>query len=87
LEEVSRPRERKSAGDELTAREMDVLRLVTAGLRDQAIADRLAVSARTVRTHVSHILAKLHLTSRTQAALYAVREGLAEPHDARADGE
>jgi NarL family two-component system response regulator LiaR len=87
MQEFSRQRESKPVGEPLTAREIEVLRLVAAGLRDQAIAERLAITARTVRTHVGHILAKLHLTSRTQAALYAVREGLAEPEKARADGE
>ena len=53
----------------LTERELEVLRL---------IARELVVSEKTVKTHVSNILAKLHLTDRTQAALYAVREGLAE---------
>src|ERR671936_773399 len=57
-------------------REREVLGLVAHGLSNQAIADRLAITERTARTHVSNILAKLGLTSRTQAALLAVREGL-----------
>lgn len=61
----------------LTAREMDVLTLVARGLSNQEIADQLSLSERTVRGHVSNVLSKLHLASRTQAALYAVREGLA----------
>ena len=62
----------------LTERELEVLRLVAEGLANKAIADRLAISERTARTHVSNLLAKLGLTSRTQAALLAVREGLVE---------
>jgi DNA-binding NarL/FixJ family response regulator len=69
---------------ELTSRELDVLRLVAAGKPNKQIAAELSISERTARTHVSRILRKLRLTSRTQAALWAVREGLAdverEPH-------
>jgi two-component system, NarL family, response regulator LiaR len=61
----------------LTRREMDVLMLLAQGHRNKAIADLLAISERTVRAHITHILQKLHLTSRTQAAMYALREGLA----------
>jgi DNA-binding NarL/FixJ family response regulator len=63
---------------ELTSRELDVLRLVAAGQPNKQIAAELAISARTARTHVSRILRKLRLSSRTQAALWAVREGLVE---------
>jgi NarL family two-component system response regulator LiaR len=61
----------------LTGREVEVLRLVAQGLANQEIAEKLFVSERTVRAHVSNILGKLHLANRTQAALYAFREGLA----------
>jgi DNA-binding NarL/FixJ family response regulator len=61
---------------ELTSRELDVLRLVAAGQPNKQIAAELAISERTARTHVSRILRKLRLSSRTQAALWAVREGL-----------
>lgn len=54
-----------------------MLALVARGLSNQEIADRLIIGERTVRTHVSSILAKLHLANRTQAALYALREGIA----------
>lgn len=59
----------------LTDRELDVLNLVAQGLTNQEIADQLVISEGTVRTHVSNILSKLHLANRTQAALYALREG------------
>src|SRR4051812_19785901 len=63
---------------ELTSRELDVLRLVAAGKPNKQIAADLMISERTARTHVSRILRKLRLTSRTQAALWAVREGVAD---------
>ena len=65
----------------LTEREVEVLRLVAQGHSNREISDRLTISEATVRTHVSNILAKLNLCSRTQAALYALREGLASLHD------
>jgi NarL family two-component system response regulator LiaR len=61
----------------LTEREMDVLRLVAQGLSNQEIAEVLVISVGTVRTHVSNILSKLHLANRTQAAIYALRQGIA----------
>jgi DNA-binding NarL/FixJ family response regulator len=64
--------------EELTARELEVLRLVGAGRANKEIAAELQISERTARTHVSNILGKLGLSSRTQAALWAVREGLVE---------
>jgi len=63
---------------ELTSRELDVLLHVAAGEPNKQIAAELAISERTARTHVSRILRKLHLSSRTQAALWAVREGVTE---------
>jgi DNA-binding NarL/FixJ family response regulator len=65
----------------LTAREREILTLVAQGHSNRDIADRLSISERTARTHVSNVLAKLHVPSRTQAALLAVREGLAAPQD------
>jgi DNA-binding NarL/FixJ family response regulator len=62
--------------DELTGREVEVLRLIGAGKANKEIAVELSISERTARTHVSNILSKLSLSSRTQAALWAVREGL-----------
>ena len=61
----------------LTRREVEILQLVAQGLTNDEIAEKLVVSERTVRTHVSNILAKLQLANRTQAALYALKEGLA----------
>jgi DNA-binding NarL/FixJ family response regulator len=63
----------------LTAREREILTLVAAGMSNKEIAGELVISERTARTHVSNVLGKLNLTSRTQAALVAVREGLVEP--------
>jgi DNA-binding NarL/FixJ family response regulator len=60
----------------LTARERTVLALVARGLSNRQIAAELYISDRTARTHVSHVLTKLQLSSRTQAALVAIREGL-----------
>jgi NarL family two-component system response regulator LiaR len=85
LQEIARPAELQPVPEALTGREMTVLRLIAQGLTNQEIADRIAVSEPTVRTHVSRILGKLHLASRTQAALYAVREGLTDPDEASAE--
>jgi DNA-binding NarL/FixJ family response regulator len=60
----------------LTTREVQVLRLVGAGKANKEIADELSITERTARTHVSNILGKLGLPSRTQAALWAIHEGL-----------
>jgi DNA-binding NarL/FixJ family response regulator len=64
---------------ELSERELEILRLIADGHANKEIARRLVISERTARTHVSNILRKLGLSSRTQAALLAVREGLAGP--------
>jgi DNA-binding NarL/FixJ family response regulator len=68
-----------SASAALTERELEVLRLLARGLSNKLIARELVVSEKTVKTHVSSILAKLGVRDRTQAALLAVREGIAEP--------
>jgi len=65
------------AGEPLSARENDVLLELADGLTNDEIADRLCISPATVRTHVSHILGKLGLRRRIQAALYAFRHGIA----------
>ena len=69
-------REPRRAGEDLTPREREVLMLVAEGASNRQIAETLVVSERTARTHVSAILGKLGLVSRTQAALWAVKEGL-----------
>jgi NarL family two-component system response regulator LiaR len=63
--------------DPLTDREMDVLKLIASGYTNLEIADQLVISEGTIRKHVSRILDKLHLANRTQAAIYALRQGLA----------
>ncbi|MEM7353570.1 MAG: response regulator transcription factor [Acidobacteriota bacterium] len=63
----------------LTERETEVLILLAGGLSNREIAAELTISERTVRAHVGNVLAKLDLSNRTQAALYAVREGLVTP--------
>jgi NarL family two-component system response regulator LiaR len=69
----------KPEGQELTDRELDVLRQLAQGDGDREIAEKLVISERTVHFHVGNILSKLHLANRTQAALYAIRKGLAKP--------
>jgi NarL family two-component system response regulator LiaR len=62
----------------LTEREAEVLRLVARGYSNREMASILQISDSTLKTHVKHVLAKLNLASRTQAALYALRIGLAD---------
>ncbi|WP_088069718.1 response regulator transcription factor [Gottfriedia luciferensis] len=64
--------------DDLTAREQEVLHLMTEGKSNQEIADALFVSLKTVKTHVSNILTKLEVVDRTQAVIYAFRHGIVE---------
>ena len=81
LKELTLTSEQPPSPDPLTEREVDVLKLIARGLSNQEIAETLVVSIATVYTHVSKILDKLHLASRTQAALYALREGLASLYE------
>ncbi|RIK41826.1 MAG: DNA-binding response regulator [Chloroflexi bacterium] len=76
IRELNRPTTLPPVDEPLTDREVEVLIFLARGLANQDIADRLVISERTVRTHVSNILSKLHLANRTQAALYALKEGL-----------
>jgi DNA-binding NarL/FixJ family response regulator len=62
----------------LTPRELEILRLVGEGKANKEIATELSINERTARSHVSNILGKLGLSSRTQAALWAVREGVVD---------
>jgi DNA-binding CsgD family transcriptional regulator len=72
------PRDEHAAGKAfgLTPRELEVVRLIVAGHRDQEIADILFLSRRTVQTHVTHIFAKLGANTRAEVAAYAIRNGL-----------
>lgn len=73
------PEERAVADSEssLTRREREVLELIADGYNNHEIAEKLVISEKTVKTHVSNILSKLHLEDRTQAAIYALRHGMA----------
>jgi NarL family two-component system response regulator LiaR len=77
IQEMSQPSDLPPSAEPLTEREVEVIRLVAQGLSNEEIGERLFIVRRTVRTHVSNILGKLHLANRTQAALYALREGIA----------
>lgn len=66
----------QTENEPLTKRELEVLRLIAHGMNNRAIAEALVITEKTVKTHVTHILSKLDLEDRTQAALYAVRNGL-----------
>lgn len=81
LQELAGPQRGPKTPDPLTEREVEVLRLIARGMSNQGIARTMIITDATVKTHVSTILSKLHLASRTQAALYALREGLATLDD------
>jgi len=76
LNELNKPAQHETKQvDELTDRELEVLSFIAKGLSNQEIAEKLVISRATVHSHVSKILAKLNLDSRTQAALFAIKEG------------
>lgn len=79
MREVAAAGSRHKEADALTARELDVLKALARGMSNKEIAAELGVAEKTVKTHVSSILRKLQVADRTQAALYAVRERLADP--------
>ena len=81
LFEMAQPPKQPPTPDPLTSRELEVLRLIAQGMSNREIAEDLVLAEKTVRAHVSNILGKLHLASRTQAALYALKEGFASLAD------
>jgi len=81
LQEMAHPSREAPSAHRLTEREEEVLRLLAHGKSNREIAEDLTVTEITVSKHVSNILSKLHLASRTQAALYALKEGLASLED------
>jgi two-component system, NarL family, response regulator LiaR len=90
LNELNKPPNQLSVQDQLSTREITVLKMIAQGLSNLEIAKKLQLSENTVRSHTSKILVKLHLTSRTQATLYALREGLAGmegDQEAKRDGD
>jgi NarL family two-component system response regulator LiaR len=82
LQELNLSPKPPAVAQPLTGREVEVLRMVAQGKSNRQIAKELVLSLGTVRAHLSSILGKLHLASRTQATLYALREGLASLEDA-----
>lgn len=76
-EELPASRPAARSGDGLTGREQEILQLIAEGMNNREIAEKLFISEKTVKTHVSNILGKLGLADRTQAAIYALRHGSA----------
>ncbi|HVM71406.1 MAG TPA: response regulator transcription factor [Anaerolineales bacterium] len=78
IQEINHPTELQYTADPLTRRELETIRLIARGLSNQEIAEKLVVNERTIAKYVSSILDKLQLANRTQAALYALREGITD---------
>jgi len=76
MQEIKQPPRLPPTTDPLTPREVEVLGCLVQGMANQQIARQLSISVRTVSTHVRNILDKLHLANRTQAALYALDQGI-----------
>lgn len=82
LAELRQPKKpEKPAKPILNERDIEILKLLVEGMSNKEIADRLSISEKTVRNRLSLIFRKLHLENRTQAALYALKEGLVEPEE------
>jgi len=77
MHDIQNQPDQAASENNLTDREIEILQMVAQGRTNQQIADALFLSERTVRTHITNILAKLRLENRTQAALYALRQGIA----------
>ena len=76
VREVQGLRDELNPFTELTDREMEILKLIAAGMNNKAIGQELVISEKTVKSHVSNILSKLHLSDRTEAAVYAWQQGV-----------
>jgi len=81
LRELAHHSGHPETAERLTDRESEVLRLLAQGMSTREIAERLVITEATARTHISNVLGKLHLSSRTQAALYAIKEGIVSLED------
>ena len=81
MKEIREDPAAKPTTEPLTGREVQVLRLLAEGFSNEEIANQLGISEVTVRTHISHLLAKLHLANRVKATLYALREGISSIGD------
>jgi two-component system, NarL family, response regulator LiaR len=81
LQELRRPTPKTPPPNALTPREVEVLSLVAQGLTNRQIGEQLTTTEATIKTHVSTILSKLHVSNRVQATLYALQEGVALPEE------